>query len=156
VSGEAAGGAARWSVVEAIAWVATLSAARTRKLPGVPTEPRPVTLAEVVKRAAEVVDPADGDPDIGSYELAFEDADEPVRALSDVPERVRGVLYGLDPEQQSGALQMAGAVTTYLSFRRDEVREHGDELLRLAARAEWKGDPPAAVADWLSAQGIEL
>ncbi len=115
-----------------------------------------MTLAEVVKRAAEVVDPADEDPEIGSYELAFEDADEPVRAVPDVPERVRGVLHGLDPEQQSGALQMAGALTTYLSFRRDEVREDGDELLRLAARAEWHGEPPSAVSDWLSAQGIEI
>ena len=120
-----------------------------------PTEPAPLTLAEVVRRAAQVVDPADEDPDIGSFELAFEDNDEPVRALQDVPERVRGVLHGLDPEEESGSLQMAGALTTYLSFRRDEAQRDPDELLRLAARAEWKGDPPAAVADWLSAQGIE-
>ena len=120
-----------------------------------PTEPAPLTLADVVRRAAEAVDPAGDDPDVGSYELAFEDNDEPVRALEDVPERVQGVLHGLDPEQESGPLQMAGALTTYLSFRRDEAHGHADELLRLAARAEWKGDPPAAVADWLSARGIE-
>lgn len=120
-----------------------------------PTEPAPVTLSEVVRRAAEVVDPANEDPDIGSFELAFEDDDEPARALDDVPERVRGVLHGLDPEQQSGALQMAGALTTYLSFRRDELGGDGDELLRLASRAEWKGHPPDAVADWLAAQGLE-
>ena len=45
---------------------------------GVPTEPRPVTLAEIVRRAVEVVDPDDTDAVIGDFELAFEDADEPV------------------------------------------------------------------------------
>lgn len=109
-----------------------------------------------MRRAAEVVDPADEDPDIGSFELAFEDEDEPVRGLEDVPDRVRGVLHGLDPEAESGPLQMAGAITTYLSFRRDEAGMADAELVRLAARAEWKGKPPAAVADWLAAQGIEI
>jgi hypothetical protein len=109
-----------------------------------------------VRRAAEVVDPQDEDAGIGSFELAFEDEDEPVRGLEGVPERVRGVLHGLDPEAESGPLQMAGAITTYLSFRRDEAGIPNAELLRLAARAEWKGRPPIAVADWLAAQGIEL
>ena len=121
-----------------------------------PTEPEPLTLAQVARRAAQVVDPANEDPDIGSFELAFEDEDEPVRALEDVPELVRGVLHGLDPEAESGALQMAGAITVYLSFRRDEAREDPDELLRLAARAQWKGEPPDAVAGWLAAQGIDV
>jgi hypothetical protein len=26
----------------------------------------------------------------------------------------------------------------------------------LAARAEWKGDPPEAVVDWLADRGVEL
>jgi hypothetical protein len=28
------------------------------------------------------------------------------------------------------------------------------ELLSLAARAQWRGDPPSAVADWLGERGI--
>ena len=121
-----------------------------------PTEPQPPTLSELVRRAAQVIDPADEDPEIGSFELAFEDDDEPARALSDVPERVRGVLHGLDPEQLSGPLQMAGALTTYLAYRRDQLGTADDELLRLATRAEWKGHPPDVVALWLTAQGIEI
>jgi hypothetical protein len=109
-----------------------------------------------VRRAAEVVDPEDEDADVGSFELAFEDEDQPVRAMDDVPERVRGVLHGLDPEAESGPLQMAGAIMTYLAFRRDEAHLADDELVRLAARAEWKGKPPAAVADWLAEQGIGI
>ncbi|MEO6857727.1 MAG: hypothetical protein ABI323_03975 [Solirubrobacteraceae bacterium] len=40
------------------------------------TEPSPLSLAQAVRRAVEVVDPDDGDPQVGEYEQAFEDADE--------------------------------------------------------------------------------
>jgi len=45
---------------------------------------------------------------------------------------------------------MAAAVAGYLSFRRDEVDEPADELLRRAAAAEYDGSPPPEVAGWLS------
>jgi hypothetical protein len=52
---------------------------------------------------------------------------------------------------------MAAAVTTYLGFRRDEVDEEREHLLRLAARAEFDGgDPPPEVVDWLAEEGVEL
>ena len=54
----------------------------------------------------------------------------------------RTVLADLDPAVDNGSLSMAGAVTTYLSFRRDELHADPDHLMRLAARAEWEGDPP--------------
>jgi hypothetical protein len=122
----------------------------------VPTEPQPVTLAQIVRRAAEVVDPDDADAAVGDFEIAFEDADEPVRALDDVEQRVATVLYDLDPNVESGALSMVGALTTYLSYRRDEVNADAEELLRLAVRAEWEGDPPAVVRDWLDERGISV
>ncbi len=121
-----------------------------------PTEPPPITLAQVVRRAADVVDPDDNDAIIGDFELAFEDADEPVRALDDVEARVATVLAELDPAVQNGSLSMAAAITTYLSFRRDEVWAEPAELIRLAARAEWAGDPPAAVRGWLADRGLSL
>ena len=49
---------------------------------------------------------------------------------------------------------MATAVATYLAFRRDQVDEDAEELLRLAARAEFNGNPPPAVANWLEEQGV--
>jgi hypothetical protein len=122
----------------------------------VPTNPSPLTLAEVVRRAVEVVDPDDDDPVAGDFELAFEDADEPVRALDDVEARVGTVLADLDPAVENGTLSMAGAITTYLSYRRDEISADPEELIRLAARAEWEGDPPAAVSIWLAERGIKL
>jgi hypothetical protein len=120
----------------------------------VPTEPPPITLAQVVRRAAEIVDPDDDDVLIGEFELAFEDADEPVSTVGDLEERVADVLSELDPAVASGSLSMAGALTVYLGYRRDELRGRSAELLRLAARAEWAGDPPGAVRDWLADRGV--
>ena len=121
-----------------------------------PTEPRPVSLAEVVRRAAQVVDPDDVDAAVGDFERAFEDADEPVRAVDDVEARVGTVLADLDPAVANGSLSMMGAITNYLSFRRDELHGEPDELMVLAARAEWKGDPPDVVLDWLAERGVQL
>jgi len=51
---------------------------------------------------------------------------------------------------------MARAITVYLAHRRDELDEDGETLLRLAARAEFGGDPPPAVAAWLVEQGVAV
>ena len=116
-------------------------------------EPRPVSLFDVVKRAADIVDPDDEDAAVGEFERAFEDDDEPIAAL-DVEERVADVLTQLDPAVNNGSLSMAAALTVYLSFRRDELHAHPDELIRLAVRAEWDGEPPAAVTDWLDERNL--
>ncbi len=121
-----------------------------------PTEPAPVSLAQIIRRAAEVVDPDDDDPAVGDFELAFEDADEPVRALDDVAARVGTVLADLDPAVANGSLSMAGAIAIYLSYRRDELHAAPEELIRLAARAEWERDVPAVVEDWLAERGVRL
>ena len=120
-----------------------------------PTEPQPPTVFEVVKRACDVVDPDDVDPVIGDFERAFEDDDEPIRAVDDIEERVGDVLADLDPATNNGALSIAAAIVVYLSYRRDEVDAEPAELARLAARAEWRGDPPEPVVEWLADSGIE-
>jgi hypothetical protein len=116
----------------------------------------PPTLAQVVRRAADVVDPAGEDDDVARLELAFEDADEPVTAVQDIEGRLALAVDGLDPELENGALSMAIATVIYLTYRRDELDDDPDDILRLAARAEWKGDPPDAVSEWLEARGIEV
>jgi hypothetical protein len=119
-----------------------------------PTEPAPVTLSQAVHRAVEVCDPAGTDEDLADFFLRFEDADEPVAALEDVDQRLAEAAGALDPEGDVPSLQMAAAVATYLAFRRDELDEEPDELLQLAARAEFDGKPPAAVANWLEERGV--
>src|SRR3954447_7925474 len=121
---------------------------------GMPTEPAPVTLSQVVHRAVEVCDPAGTDDDLADLFIRFEDADEPVAALEDVEQRMAEAAGALDPEGEGPSLQMAAAVATYLACRRDELDDDPEELLRLAARAEFNGNPPAAVANWLEEQGI--
>lgn len=119
-----------------------------------PTEPAPVTLSQIVRRACEVVDPDNSDPVVGEFEQIFEDEDQPVSALNDLESRVANVLQTLDPAVASGTLSVLGALTTYLAYRRDEVSADDETLLRLAARAEWSGEPPEAARDWLQSRGV--
>jgi hypothetical protein len=49
---------------------------------------------------------------------------------------------------------MATAVATYLAFRRDQLDGDPEDLLRQASRAEFNGNPPPAVANWLDEQGV--
>jgi hypothetical protein len=114
------------------------------------------TVFEVVQRAAAVCDPDGDDELIADLLLAFEDRDEPVTALDErdrtffeTAERVAGAL-------PSAGVEMAAAVATYLAFRRDEISDDDDDLLRLAARAEYGDNPPAEVRDWLRDAGVAV
>ena len=118
-----------------------------------PTEPQPVTLAQIVHRAGEVVDPQGGDPDVSDFVVRFEDADEPVTAVEDVQTRIAEAAGSVDPD--SGPVQVAAAVATYLAFRRDASSAEPDELVRLAVRAEFDGKPPRSVSNWLDLNEID-
>ena len=120
-----------------------------------PTEPAVPTLFDVVHRAAEVCDAAADDDGVAQFLARFEDRDEPVTALED-PEQVIAEGKGaIDPQDEDPAVTMAAAVAVYLAHRRDQLGSSPDELLRLAARAEYDGQPPEIVATWLAEQGIE-
>jgi hypothetical protein len=62
----------------------------------------------------------------------------------------------VDPQDEDPATVMTVAVATYLAYRRTELGRDRKELLRLAARAEFDGNPPELVAGWLDAQGVEV
>ena len=121
-----------------------------------PTEPEPLTLATVAKRAVEVCDPEGGDAALGDFLVQFEDADEPITAVINLDERVALAAEGVDAQVEDPAVQMAGAVILYLAHRRDEVDDDPDDILRLAARSEYKGDPPGLIADWLADRGVTV
>ena len=121
-----------------------------------PTEPQPITLFEIAKRAVEIADPTDADERLGELLEQFEDADEPVTAIENLEERVAIAVEGVDVEIDDPAVSMAAATILYLARRRDELRAEPSKILRLAARAEWKGDPPEAVRDWLADRGVEV
>jgi hypothetical protein len=121
-----------------------------------PTEPRPITLADVARRAVQVCDPTDSDAVLGRYYIQFEDADEPVTAIQNLEERVALAAEGVDADVDDPTIACANAVILYLAHRRDEIDDDPEDILRLAARAEWKGDPPEAVVDWLADRGVRV
>ena len=121
-----------------------------------PTEPSEPTLSEVVSRAAEVVDPGGNDEAVAALVQRFEDRDEPVTTVGDVAQELEEAREALDPGPHEPAVVMAAAVATYLAFRRTELDGDRQDLLRLAARAEFEGEPEPGVADWLAAQGVEV
>jgi hypothetical protein len=119
-------------------------------------QPDPVTLAQIVNRAAEITDPDGADQDVVELQQRFEDADWPVSGILDgIEQRMAEAAGTLDPQEDSPGLQVAVAVTVYLAYRRDEIDDDPVDVLRLAARAEYDGHPPANVANWLEQAGIE-
>ncbi len=112
--------------------------------------PDPITLSDLVRRACEIVDPDDEDGVVGDFEARFEDADEPVTAFDNLEERIG---FGGDEDP---AVVMAQAVVLYLAHRRDEVGDDDGDILSLAARAEFKGNPPQSVQDWLADRGVRV
>jgi hypothetical protein len=121
-----------------------------------PTEPEPLTLAEAVQRAAKACDP-DGNSQSAADALArFEDRDEPIAAVEDIDLRMAEEFGALDPQEEDPVIQMIRVTSVYLAFKRGDARVGDDELLRLAARAEYDGNPPEPVRGWLSQRGIEL
>jgi hypothetical protein len=112
--------------------------------------PDPITLSALVRRACEIVDPDDEDGVVGDFELRFEDADEPVTAFETLEERIG---FGGDEDP---SVMMAQAVVLYLAHRRDEIGDDDGDILSLAARAEFKGNPPQSVQDWLADRGVRV
>ena len=122
-----------------------------------PTEPDPVSLSQVARRAAEVVDPVDDDEAVADLLLQFEDADEPISGvLEELDERVAECVGRVDPDGTLPAVQMMGAIIVYLGHRRDEIEDVEADVMRLAARAEYDGDPPPLIEEWLADQGVSL
>jgi hypothetical protein len=124
-----------------------------------PTDPEVPTLSSVLHRAADVVDPTGVDED-GVWDLyrRLEDRDEPITGISrGTLEQTLAETSGfVDPQEEDPAVQMEVAVATYLAFRPDEVDDTREDILRLAARAEYRGKPPPEIAGWLADQGIEV
>ncbi|HWC26632.1 MAG TPA: hypothetical protein VG474_08625 [Solirubrobacteraceae bacterium] len=117
---------------------------------------RTPSVAEVVHRAVAVCDPDGDDELIAAFLLEFEDRDEPVTALDErdrtffeAAERLRGAMA-------AAGVEMTAAVATYLAFRRDEIDDDDDDLLRLATRAEYGDDPPEDIKDWLQDVGVTV
>jgi hypothetical protein len=101
-----------------------------------PTEPHIPTLAEIVRIACDVADPTGADDRVTDLLTRFEDRDEPVTTVENVDEVMAEAHGIIDPYGDSEELRNAVAVATYLAFRRDEIDQPADELIRRATKAE--------------------
>jgi len=115
----------------------------------------PPSLFEVVHRAVEVTDPS-GEFGVGDLLQYVEDSDEPVTAHANIETDLAELKGRVDPQDEDPAVMMAISVATYLAFRRDEIEDDPGNILRLAARAEYDGNPPDNVRAWLDEQGVTV
>jgi hypothetical protein len=111
-----------------------------------PTDRTLISLSDLVHRAAGIVDPDDEDAAVAELVARHEDDDEPVRGILDSLEERIG--WGADEDP---AVVMAQAVVLYLAHRLDELEAPPEQILQLAARSEFDGDPPPEVQRWLAA-----
>jgi hypothetical protein len=116
-----------------------------------PTDRSLITVSDLVRKAATIVDPHGADPAVTELVERFDDDDEPVRGVLDTLEE--RLAWGADEDPP---VVMAQAIVLYLGHRLDEVEDDPEDLLRLAARAEFEGRPPEPVLAWLSERGVEL
>ena len=121
-----------------------------------PTEPAPVTISDAVHRAGRVLAPNGTDQSLGELLERFEDDDQPIGVAAEAGQRIAEGVGALDPQAEDAAIQLAGAVATYLCYRRDEVAEDGNALIRLAVRAEDAGAPPEPMKRWLEEAGVQV
>jgi hypothetical protein len=115
-----------------------------------PTDRTLISLADLVRRAAAIVDPDGGDAAVAELVARHGDADAPVRGMLDSLEEL--LAWGADEDPP---VVMAQALVLYLAHRLDEVDGDPEQLLQLAARAEFDGAPPEPVARWLAADEAE-
>ena len=121
-----------------------------------PTEPDPITLSEIARRATEIVDPRGTDDDVVHFYMQLEDDDRPITTVQNLEERLALAQEGLETDGDNPAIDIAVATVLYLAHRRDELEDDPEDVLRLTARAEWKGHPPAAVQNWLEERGVTV
>ena len=114
------------------------------------------TLFTIVHRAAEVCDPEGVEEGASELLRRFEDRDEPIGDAAAAEQEIAEAKGAIDPQDEDPVAMMTAAVATYLAYRRDELDDDREDLLVLAARAEFDGKPPEPAAGWLAGQGLEV
>ena len=118
------------------------------------SEPAPPSFADVVHRAAELCDPSGEHPAVWELVSRLEDRDEPVTAVADIAAELAETTPRVEPAVTDPVLEMTAAVAVYLAHRRDQMAGKREDVLRLAARAEYDAEPPPEIVAWLDAVGV--
>ena len=110
-----------------------------------------------VVRAAQICDPEGKDSAVAAFtgRVPFHDTETPM-AIRDLRAELAETARAVDPGCDSPALAMTVATSAYLAAGRGESSVDDRELLRLAARAEFRGEPPGPIFGWLAERGVGL
>jgi hypothetical protein len=114
------------------------------------------TVSQLVRLAVEAVDPGGQDPAVSSMYEQLEDDDEAITAVENLEERLAIAAEGADHDVSDPGVTLLNAVVLYLASHGGNVDydRNPEELIRLAVRAQWHGDPPSQVVDWLAERGV--
>jgi hypothetical protein len=109
------------------------------------------TVSDLVRTAVDAVDPEGSDEGVGRFYGALEDDDRPVTAVDNLEEHLAMVEDSIDHDVSDPGVTLVVAVVLFLASRGGsaDYDRDPDELIRLAVRAQWHGDPPDEVSDWL-------
>jgi hypothetical protein len=111
------------------------------------------SVAEAVARAATICDPEGRDLGVTAFVESYEDDDRPATSVEDLAGELTSVADGIDPEGDSGAVEMTAAAAFWLATNFDQADDR-DRVLRESARLVFGEHPPDHIAEWLAAQGV--
>ena len=113
------------------------------------------TVAEVIRDAVALTDPAGHDVGVIAMLEAYEDDDRPTPAVEDLGGVLGSTAGGIDPEGDSPAVEMTAAAAFWLSTNPGQASDR-ERTLREAARLTYGDSLPARVETWLAEQGITI
>ena len=113
------------------------------------------TVAEIIRDAVALTDPAGHDDGVNAMFEAFEDDDRPATAVEDLGGELGSTAGGIDPEGDSPAVEMTAAAAFWLSTNPAQAGDR-ERTLREGARLVYGNQLPERIEAWLAEQGITL
>jgi hypothetical protein len=110
------------------------------------------TVSDLVRTAVETVDPQGEDEAIARFYAELEDDDRPVTAVDNLEEHLAMAEDTVvDHDVSDPGVTLVNAVVLFLASRGGsaDYDRNPDELIQLAVRSQWHGNPPEDVRDWL-------
>lgn len=111
-------------------------------------------MSEVVREAAAICDPAGAETAVTELVEAFEDDDRPTSAVENLSGDLLETVRAIDPEGDDPAALAAAAAAIWLATNPGQAHA-GEHVLRESTRVVFEDKPPAPLAEWLSARGVE-
>ena len=112
-------------------------------------------MAEVIRDAVALTDPAGHDDAVVAMFEAFEDDDRPTSAVEDLGGELGSTAGGIDPEGDSPAVEMTAAAAFWLATNPAHAGDR-ERTLREAARLAFGDSVPERLQAWLTEQGITV